>query len=106
MKDLVQRLGNNKSIINAIDFSDNVQVCVAGTTAKSVTVPAGAEFVVFSATGDFAADAFKTAVAYTADNTAGTASEMNPAIRYLKGVTTISVIAAQANTYVTLSFYS
>jgi len=106
MKNLVQRLGNNGSIVSAIDFPDNVQVCVAGTTAKSVTVPAGAEFVIFSSTGDFAADGFKTAVAYTADNTAGTASEMNPAVRYLKGVTTISVIASVANTYVTLSFYS
>lgn len=106
MKSLVQRLDDNKNIIHAFDFPDNVQVCVAGTTAKSVTVPAGAEFVVFSSSGDFAADGYKTAVAYTADNTAGTASEMNPSVRHVEGVTTISVIAAVANTYVTLSFYS
>jgi len=106
MKDLTQRTDDNRNNIFAINFSDSVNTVVAGTTAKSVTVPTGAEVAVFSSTGDFAVDAFKTAVLPTSDRNDGTGSEMNPATRDVKGLTSLSVIALVANTNVTLSFYS
>lgn len=106
MKQMVQRLDANDNPVFAVDFTDSVNTVVAGPTAKSVTVPSGAKFVVFSATGDFAADGYKTAVLYTSDRNDGTGSEMNPAIRDCKGIASISVIAPVASTYVTLSFYS
>lgn len=105
MKNLVQRLDHNGNPVFAVDFPDHVNTVVAGPTAKSVTVPTGAQYVTLSATGDYAADAYKTAVLYTSDISDGTGSEMNPAVRDCKGLASISVIAPVADTYITLSFY-
>lgn len=106
MKQMVQRLDANDNPVFAIDFPDHVNTAVAGATAKAVTVPVGAKFVVFSATGDFAADGYKTAVLPTSDRTDGSGSELNPSVRDCKGLSTISVIAPVADTNITLSFYS
>lgn len=76
------------------------------TSAESVTVPTGACYVLFSADGNFYAN-YTTTATVPGDTaiTDATASELNPAMRYIKGVTTISLIAPSA-TNVTLSFWT
>ena len=67
---------------------------LAANTAESVTVPSGARFALFSCTGDFYAN--YTTTATVPGDTAisdATASELNPSMRFISGVTTISVIA-------------
>lgn len=77
---------------------------LAASVAESITVPSGARFVLFSATADFYANYGATATV-PADNTTGTASELNPSVRDIRGVTTISVISA-GTPIVTAVFYS
>ncbi len=85
--------------INAMDFS--------GAGAKSQSVPAGANFVLISASQNV--DTFVlmngTAAVPSGDVTNGTASEANPPLRSLYGVTTIGV-AVSAACIVTLAYYS
>lgn len=73
-------------------------------TAESMTVPAGARFVVFSATTDFYAN-YVTTATIPGDVTDGTAAELNPSVRDIQGVTTISLISPAASV-VTAVFYS
>lgn len=70
---------------------------LAASTAESITVPSGARFALFSATGDFYAN-YTTTATVPGDTaiTDATASELNPAMRFISGVTTISVIATAA----------
>lgn len=77
---------------------------LAASTAEAFTVPAGARFVVFSATGDFYAN-YTTTATVPGDVTDGSASELNPSVRNIKGVSSISIISA-ATPVVTASFYS
>ena len=84
---------------------------LAATTAESITVPTGpdgkskASYVSFSSTCDFYANYSQTATV-PGDTTDGTASELNPMVRYLSGgVTTISVITAASSCIITASFY-
>lgn len=78
---------------------------LAASTAESITVPTGARFALFSATADFYAN--YTTTATVPGDTAisdATASELNPAMRFISGVTTISVIAPVA-TVLTIAFW-
>ena len=77
---------------------------LASDTAESFTVPSGARFVMFAATGDFYVN-YTTTATVPGDVTDGTASELNPAMRFINGVAAISVIAP-ANTVVTASFWT
>jgi hypothetical protein len=79
---------------------------LAANTNETHTVPAGAQFVIFSANGDFYAryDGNDAAVP-SSDVTDGTASDLNPTMRHLAGVTEIDLIAPAA-TVVTMMFYS
>lgn len=76
---------------------------VAAGVAEAFTVPAGANFVVFSSNVDFYAKSGTAAV--PGDVTDGTASELNPVGMALYGVSSISVISAAAGK-ITASFYS
>jgi hypothetical protein len=76
---------------------------LAANTNETHTIPAGADFVIFSGDGDFFAKP-NGAAAVPADVTDGTASELNPVIWDLNGVTSIGLIATAARK-VTLSFY-
>ncbi len=76
---------------------------LAASTAESFTVPAGAQFVNFSATTDFYAN-FTTTATVPGDTTDGSASVLNPGLRALEGATTISVIAA-ATCIITAEFF-
>ena len=76
---------------------------LAANTNETHTVPAGADFVIFSADGDFYVKP-NGAAAVPGDVTDGTASEMNPKHWDLNGVTSIGLISSAARK-VTLSFY-
>lgn len=76
---------------------------LAASTAESITVPTGGRYALFSATGDFYAN-YTTTATVPGDVTNGQASELNPSMRFVQGVTTISVIAP-ADCVVTVSFW-
>lgn len=77
---------------------------LAANVAEAHTVPTSARFVIFSSTCNFYANAVTTAAVPGADVTNGSASELNPAAWFIEGVTTISLIAANACT-ITMAFY-
>ena len=76
---------------------------LAANTNETHTVPAGADYVIFSSDGDFYAKP-NGAAAVASDVTDGTASELNPLIWDLNGVTSLGLISASTRK-VTLSFY-
>src|SRR5688572_24757680 len=76
---------------------------LAASTNETHTVPAGADYVIFSGDGDFYAKP-NGAAAVPSDVTDGTASELNPVHWDLNGITSIGLIASAARK-VTLSFY-
>ena len=85
--------------------SDTVNaLALSASSAESMTVPAGAKFVIFSKTADFYAKPNATA-AVGVDTTDGSASELNPASWMLDGVSTIGVISA-ATCIISFAFYS
>ena len=77
---------------------------LAAGVNKTHTVPAGADFVLFSADGDFYAKPNGAAAVPSGDITDGTASEICPNHWNLDNVTSIGLIAPAARK-VTLSFY-
>lgn len=79
---------------------------IAASTAESMTVPAGAKFVIFSSNVDFYVNCYTTATV-PGDTTDSTGSELNPAGYMLPSVDvpTISIISATAG-IVTGAFYS
>ncbi len=92
--------------IAAIDRPTYVDVRVLAASVEEIhTVPADANYVVFSALGEFWV-AYDTTVAIPAvDITDGTAPELNPGARWIKGVTLIHLISPVA-TKVMMSFFS
>ncbi len=95
--------GPNGFALPAPDYVD-ARVLAAGTE-EIHSVPAGADIVVFSATDDFYVNYDATAVAPSGDITDGSASELNPVVRDVRGVTSIHLVAPATCT-VTLAFYS
>jgi hypothetical protein len=105
MKHLIIRDGANGHNTFAIPGTDEIDVYYGDAAASTVTVPPGANYVVYSATDDFYVRWDGTAAAIPgADITNGTGSEINPTIRDIKGVTSFSIIAA-VDTVVTMAFY-
>lgn len=105
MRPLVFGVAAQGGVTYGIPFSDTVLArSLSAGVAEAFTVPAGARHVVLSATADFHARPDATA-AIPGDVTDGTASELNPTIRNVDGVASISVISAEA-CIVTASFYS
>jgi hypothetical protein len=97
---------NNGQATFAVPFADHINVqTLAPTVAETVTIPSGARYVVFSSTADFYARINATATIPVGDVTNGSGSEMNPSIRQLKDVTSLSVISPSACT-ITMAFYS
>lgn len=82
----------------------DARVLAAGT-AETVTIPATAKYVVFQCTATpFYVNYQGTAVAPAADVTDGTASELNPDVRYLGALANFSIVST-ANSIVTMLFY-
>lgn len=91
-------------------FPDYVDAAVlAANTANTYNVPSGAAFVGFSANIDFYVSYGNTgATLPTTDNVAGTASELNPTIRYIgstKETTGITLVSGSSG-QVTLSWFA
>lgn len=76
---------------------------LAANTNETHTVPAGADYVLFSADGDFYAKP-NGAAAVPGDVTDGTASQLSPKHWSLENVTSIGLISSAARK-ITLSFY-
>ncbi|WP_028995843.1 hypothetical protein [Azonexus hydrophilus] len=89
----------------AIPFSDHIDVqALDARVAKTVTIPADARFVIFSSTGDFYCRVDGEASLPMADVVDGTGSELNPTIRYIIGVATVSLISP-VKCIVTMTYY-
>ena len=69
---------------------------LAGNVAENITKPTNGNYVVFSADGDFWAAYDHTASTSSTDITDGTGSELNPVVRDVRHVTTISVNSTAA----------
>lgn len=78
---------------------------LAANTAEAHTVPTGATHVVFSGTADFYVNYGAAAAVPAADVTDGSASELNPVAREIRGVTSIGLISA-ATCIVTMAFFN
>lgn len=106
MKSFLIAADVNGTSTSSISFSDyvNVTTLVSGV-AESVTIPSEAKFILFSSTSDFYARVNGTASIPVNDVTDGTGSELNPVIRSLIGVESLSVIAP-FDCRITMSFYS
>jgi hypothetical protein len=82
------------------------QALAGGGAAETVTVPADAWYVVFSASGDFALRVGGTAVFPVADVPDGTGSFLNPAYHYVVPASTFSLIAGTSSAVVTMAWYA
>lgn len=74
-------------------------------SAKVQNIPSGARCVVFSSTSNFYAKVDGAAAVPLADVTDGSGAELNPAVWFIKGNSTIGVIAP-TSAVVTMAFYS
>jgi hypothetical protein len=92
---------NSSFILDAPDYTD--AKLLAASTAEAFTVPAGANYVNFSSSGDFYVN-YSTTATVPGDVTDGTASEYKPGLRCITGIATISIISA-GTPIVTASFY-
>lgn len=100
---------NGWPLVAGIPQSNTIGIMdFTGAAAKTQNIPAGANFVLISATGgvDVWVSLSGTAAVPTGDNTSGTAIvEANPPLRQLYGATQVSV-AVSAATIVSLAYYS
>jgi hypothetical protein len=100
---------NNTDILTASRYI-NARSLAAGT-AETETVPTGvtggdAAYVVFSSNSDFYVNwNGGTAAAPSGDTTDGSASELNPTERYIKGIASFSILAPSAAT-VSMAYYA
>ena len=90
--------------LSCLPFSDSINaMALAANSAETLAIPPNATFVIFSGTADFYVKANATATVPT-DTTDGSASELNPTMRDLRGVSSLSVFSA-STCIVTASFY-
>lgn len=102
---LVITLDKNANTLFALPRPGYVNsVSLSASTAESITVPNGARFAVFSATGDFYVN-YSTTATVPGDVSDGTASELNPSVRDVYGLSSFSVISA-GTPIITVAFYS
>ena len=81
-------------------------IVLVANTAQTYTFPAEANYILFSASigVDFYVNYTTTATVPGASTTTGLASELNPTLRNIAGLTSISIISATAGK-VTVSLY-
>lgn len=77
---------------------------LAANTSKTVTVPDGAHYAIFSATNDIWVEINGTVAVPSGDVTDGTGSELNPVIRRVNPGDSIGVISEYA-TLLSVAFY-
>ncbi len=103
--DKIQATGAGGAILGLARSSSRYANVLAAGVAEVVTVPTGANYVLFSATADFWAN-FGAAAAIPATEVAdGSASYLNPGLMAIGGATTIGLISPYVAT-VQMSFYS
>lgn len=98
---------SNGNVIYAIPFSDNgYDTTLAPSVVQSLTVPADAQIALFSYSSgsDVFVDPITTA-ALPGASFAKTSAELNPVMRPVSGVTTLSFISPAA-AYVKVNFYT
>jgi hypothetical protein len=103
----IANAGMNAFALRQSDWID-ARALSAGGAAETNQAPAGARYVLFSANGDFYCRiaAASTAATVPADTTDGSASELNPAMRYIGEQDYISLISPTSGaTIVTMMFY-
>ncbi len=81
----------------------DVRVLAAGV-AETHTIPTGATYVLFSTTSNFYVAYSGTATVPSADITNGSGPELNPVLRSVSGLASISIISP-ATCIVTMAFY-
>lgn len=86
----------------AIPFADSVYTRVLAGVAKTITVPSGAKYAVFSATADVWVNNGGTAAVPVADSDVAL-TELNPAVRAVEPGDVLSLIGTCT---VVVSFYS
>lgn len=104
----IDGLGN--PLAASVQQSDTIYAAVmTANTPQYITVPAGANFALFAASGgnDFymLMNVTSGLAVPSASNTAGTAPELNPLLRELKGAATIGLVTT-ANCVITMAFYA
>ena len=77
---------------------------LVANTEQTVTVPAGADFCIFSANGDFYVN-YDTTAAVPTSTISEAGGELNPSIRYVGETTVIHIISSVA-VLVTLQFFA
>ncbi len=107
MKNLISLrdlIGNSVFGLSLTDYCD--ALVLVGGTAKTYQVPTKAKNVVISCNKDFFANFFgKTATIPTSDIIDGSASILNPTLRDISEVSSISFISEE-DAIITLEFYS
>lgn len=92
--------------IFALPISDTINSkALAASVEETITVPTGSRFVLFSGNNDFYVKSNATAT-IPIDISDGSAPELNPTMRSVKGGDVLHLVAPNANTLVTMSFYS
>jgi len=78
---------------------------LTATTAKTITIPTGARYVIFVATADiWVRIGTGTAAIPVGDTNNGTGSELNPVCRWIEGETQMSIVSAYA-AKVSITYY-
>ncbi|WP_029008336.1 hypothetical protein [Azospirillum halopraeferens] len=91
--------------VPAVDPSSHrLAVVLTAGGSRTVAVPAGARFVLINATGPLWVQYGAAATVPAADITNGTAPELNPAARWIEGITTLG-LAAPGACAASLAFY-
>lgn len=106
MIDFVIEIDANRQTSGIIPQSDVIyNLVLTADVEKVVTVPTGADIVLFGTTANFYCKMNATAEVPTIDVTDGSGSELNPSSRQIAGVSTIHLISA-SNCIITLAFYN
>ena len=104
MKSLESIKRRRLDIENALIPSDSIYSGVLTSSEQTVSVPSGAEYVIFNATGDFYAN-YDTTAAIPTGSISNAGGELNPIVRYIGEVSVIHLISP-ITINITLSFYS
>lgn len=100
----MRQLPNSIGEYFALPPSDYVNsVELTADQAESMAIPETAKYAQFASTGDFYVN-YSTDAAVPEDVSDGSAAEMNPTMRYVLGITRLSLVAP-ADCAVTVSFY-
>lgn len=106
MLDFIIEHDANRQPTGIIPQSDVIyNLVLTANTEKVVTVPSGADIVVFGTTASFYCKMNSTVEIPATDIIDGSGGELNPTARQVAGISTIHLIAS-SDCIITLSFYN